>query len=47
MSDRENATVIDVPVGPIISWLSRDSALFFVAIRVVQAASPHRPEVSG
>jgi hypothetical protein len=47
MSDCENATVIDVPVGPIISRLSRHLALVFVAVRVVQAASPHRPEVSG
>jgi DNA-directed RNA polymerase specialized sigma24 family protein len=45
MSDRENATVIDVPVGTIISRLSRDRALVFVAVRVVQAASPHRPGV--
>ncbi|MFM0631162.1 sigma factor [Paraburkholderia xenovorans] len=43
LSDRENATVIDVPVGPINSRLSRDRALVFVAVRVVQAAPPHRP----
>jgi hypothetical protein len=47
MSDRGNATVIDVPVDPIISRLSRHLALVFVTVRVVQAASPHRPEVSG